>query len=184
MFKTRVTVLPVALAAAFAFLPGGALGRTSTRARTPTIIAKPASTMVNSMITLKGRGFTAQASIRLRECGQRSWLDPRVPCNAANEVSVVTGANGRFTRGARLKSAPKANRSKRSRSDAATSACPFRAKTPGRSNRRSGSPSPIRSLMAWCRLPQSRWVARCCRGAVGLGGMAGGSPAVGRAARR
>ena len=91
-----MTLALTVLAAAFALLATGALARTADRTKTPTITAKPDSAMVDSMITVKGRGFPRRTTIRLRECGQRSWLDPRVPCNVANEVSVMTGANGRF----------------------------------------------------------------------------------------
>ena len=62
--------------------------------------------MVDSMITVKGRGFPRRTTIRLRECGQRFWLDPRVPCNVANETSVTTGANGRFAAGFRVEVCP------------------------------------------------------------------------------
>ena len=96
MLNGRMTLATVAVAAVCVSMPAGALGRASARAKTPTITAKPASAMVNTSITLRGRGFPSRATVRLRECGRRFWLDPLAPCNLANEVSVTTGASGRF----------------------------------------------------------------------------------------
>ena len=96
MLNRRVTFATVALVAAVASLPAGALARTGARAKTPAITAKPASAMVNSRITLRGSGFPGHTTVRLRECGRQSWLDPQVPCNVDNETTVTTGAAGRF----------------------------------------------------------------------------------------
>jgi hypothetical protein len=96
MLKSRITFATIALTAAFASLPTGALARAGARTKTPTITARPASAMVDSKITLRGSGFPSHTTVRLRECGQRSWLDPQVPCNVENETSVTTGAGGRF----------------------------------------------------------------------------------------
>ncbi len=92
MSRSRMTLATIALAGACALPPAGA----AARAKMPTITAKPSSAMVNSRIKLRGRGFPSHTIIQLRECGQRSWLDPRLPCNTANELSLTTGANGSF----------------------------------------------------------------------------------------
>lgn len=97
MLERRITLATIAVTGACASVPGGALAGTSAPAKTRTITAKPGSAMVNTDVTLKGRGFQKRATIRLRECGRRSWLDPLVPCNGENEVSATTGAMGRFT---------------------------------------------------------------------------------------
>ncbi|GEM_PF-2249240 len=92
-----MTIATIAVTAACASLPAGALARPSAPGKTPTITAKPHSAMVNTEITLRGRGFPKHTTVRLRECGRRFWLDPQVPCNGENEVSATTGAMGRFT---------------------------------------------------------------------------------------
>ena len=97
MLDRPMTAATITLTAACAFLPAGALARSSPPSRTPTITAKPDSAMVNTDITLRGRGFPKHTTVRLRECGRLFWLDPQVPCNDENEVSATTGATGRFT---------------------------------------------------------------------------------------
>ncbi len=97
MIDHRMTLATIALTAACASVPAGALARPSAPSKTPTVTAKPDSAMVNTNIMLRGRGFPKHTTVRLRECGQRSWLDPNVPCNRENEVSVTIGAMGRFT---------------------------------------------------------------------------------------
>jgi hypothetical protein len=97
MIGHRMTLATVALTAACASVPAGAVARRPAPVKTPTITAKPRSAMVNTNITLRGRGFPKHTTVLLRECGRRSWLDPHVPCSEENEVSVTVGAMGRFT---------------------------------------------------------------------------------------
>ncbi|HME01487.1 MAG TPA: hypothetical protein VKG38_00470 [Solirubrobacteraceae bacterium] len=100
MLDRQITLATIAVCAACAAAPAGALGAVAHGAawtKTPTITAKPGSAMVNTDVALRGRGFPKRTAVRLRECGRPSWLDPRVPCNQENEVSVTTGAMGRFT---------------------------------------------------------------------------------------
>jgi hypothetical protein len=62
----------------------------------PKIRAKPHRLMINTDTTLKGKGFPANTTIQLRECGRTSWLAPENPCVEGDETSVVTDAKGRF----------------------------------------------------------------------------------------
>lgn len=62
----------------------------------PKIGAKPHSVMVDGSMTLKGRGFPANSTIQLRECGRTFWLAPENPCLESNATSVTTDAKGRF----------------------------------------------------------------------------------------
>jgi hypothetical protein len=97
MIDHRITLATIALTAVCAFVPAGAPARPLASSKPPTITAKPDSAMVNTNIKLRGRGFPHHTTVRLRECGRRFWLDPQVPCNRENELSVTTGATGRFS---------------------------------------------------------------------------------------
>jgi hypothetical protein len=92
----RRTVTAIVVTVAFLSLPAAVLGHTAAKVKTPKIVAKPTSAMINTNITLRGRGFPKNTTVQLRECGRRSWLNPNVPCNQGNELSVSTGAKGRF----------------------------------------------------------------------------------------
>lgn len=83
-----IIALVAALAAA---APAPAMG-----AAAPKIMAKPHKLMVNTTTTLKGRGFPANTTIQLRECGRTFWLAPDYPCLESNATSVLTDAKGRF----------------------------------------------------------------------------------------
>ncbi len=61
------------------------------------IKAHPRSVMVNTETTLKGRGFPANTTIQLEECGATFWLAPKNPCDTENAKTVETNAKGRFT---------------------------------------------------------------------------------------
>ncbi len=106
MLDRRIILATIATAAACASTPEAALARAPVRAKVPTITAKPASAMVNTNVTLRGRGFPSHATVRLRECGQPTWLDPVVPCSVGNEASVQTGAGGRFSTTFRVEVCP------------------------------------------------------------------------------
>jgi hypothetical protein len=69
----------------------------SSRAQAPKITAHPKSVMIRSSTTLTGRGFPANASIELRECGTAFWLAPAEPCSTGNAITVQADAKGRFT---------------------------------------------------------------------------------------
>jgi hypothetical protein len=62
----------------------------------PHIMAKPHKVMVNTTTLLKGKGFPANTTIQLRECGRTFWLAPEEPCLSGNATSVTTDARGRF----------------------------------------------------------------------------------------
>jgi hypothetical protein len=62
----------------------------------PSIKARPDNLMVGASTTLKGRGFPADSTVQLRECGRTFWIDPQDPCNTANGLSVQTDGKGRF----------------------------------------------------------------------------------------
>lgn len=49
------------------------------------------------VITLTGSGFAPNASYRVVECSQSSWIAPQNPCVAGNGIDVTTGADGGFT---------------------------------------------------------------------------------------
>jgi hypothetical protein len=92
----RRTIAATVLTIAFLALPATVLGHPRAKVKTPVIVAQPASAMINTNIKLRGRGFPKNTTVQLRECGRRSWQDPVVPCNRENEISVATGAKGRF----------------------------------------------------------------------------------------
>jgi hypothetical protein len=62
----------------------------------PTIKARPHKVMVSATTTLKGKGFPANSTIQLRECGKTFWLAPAEPCLTENATTVSTDAKGRF----------------------------------------------------------------------------------------
>jgi hypothetical protein len=96
MRGSRNVLAPLALAASAAAL--AATGPASAGASSPKISARPASVMVNATTTLSGRGFPANKTIQLRECGRAYWLAPAYPCLQENAASVKTDARGRFQR--------------------------------------------------------------------------------------
>jgi hypothetical protein len=77
----------------------GALFEASTgaaKARTPKIVAKPTSVMVNRPVKLRGSGFKPNATFTVEECGQTNWIAPQSPCASGNSVMVTTNAKGKF----------------------------------------------------------------------------------------
>jgi hypothetical protein len=94
MLDAKKVFLPAALAAsALAVAPGGTA---QASAGSPKIKARPHSVMVNATTSLKGKGFPANTTIQLRECGRTFWLSPAYPCLEDNGVSATTDAKGRF----------------------------------------------------------------------------------------
>jgi hypothetical protein len=65
----------------------------------PKIRAKPHSVMVNTETTLKGRGFPANTTITLEECGRTFWIAPEDPCLDEGAKTVTTDAKGKFQTG-------------------------------------------------------------------------------------
>ncbi len=65
-------------------------------ARPPQIKARPTNLMIDTETTLRGKGFPANSTIQIRECGRTSWLVPEDPCNTANTIAVHTDGKGRF----------------------------------------------------------------------------------------
>lgn len=92
MLAGRMTLATIAVAAACAAAPAGALARPPA----PTITAKPSSAMINTDVLLRGSGFASHTTLTLRECGRVFWLSPASPCDTTGEVSVKTGARGTF----------------------------------------------------------------------------------------
>ena len=80
-------------AAAVALVPVQSADAT---AKSPKITARPHAVMVDTETMLKGRGFAANSTIELRECGRTFWLAPQNPCLEGGK-SVTTDAKGRFT---------------------------------------------------------------------------------------
>ncbi len=76
-------------------------------------MAKPHNVMVNTATTLKGKGFPANTTIQLRECGKKSWLAPAFPCVEENAKSVLTNAKGRFETTFEVRFCPEAERAKK-----------------------------------------------------------------------
>jgi hypothetical protein len=64
--------------------------------RTPRIVARPASVMVNTKTELLGSGFRPHSRLTIWECSQRTWVVPLQVCNHKNAVHVRTSGAGRF----------------------------------------------------------------------------------------
>ena len=90
--RSRGTLLSCAVGAALvAAAPAYAMGEGG-----PKIKATPHKLMINTETTLRGKHFPANTTIRLLECGKRSWLAPSNPCLEGNAKEVTTDARGRF----------------------------------------------------------------------------------------
>ncbi len=75
-------------------------GVTSAEAATPAprIIARPNNAMVNTTISLAGRGFPPSTRLRIAECSMTTWVVvAQHPCRGSNTISVRTNGGGRFT---------------------------------------------------------------------------------------
>ncbi len=93
MLDSKVRLPAAVLTAMTMAALGGGVAQASEGA--PKINARPHSVMVNSNTTLKGRGFPANATLQLQECGFTSWLAPNDPC-LPDTVTVATDSRGRF----------------------------------------------------------------------------------------
>jgi hypothetical protein len=85
-FAVLVAAASVAVASVAAYATAG-----------PSIKAHPASAMVNTTISLRGRDFQPDATLLIVECGARRWVVMATPCDSNNTVSVATDQRGRFT---------------------------------------------------------------------------------------
>lgn len=65
-------------------------------ARVPSIVARPASVMVNTKTELSGSGFQPRSRLLIWECSARTWVVPLQVCNHRNAVHVTTDGLGRF----------------------------------------------------------------------------------------
>lgn len=79
--------------AAMALVATAAVARAS--GGSPKIHAEPHSVMVNSPTILKGKGFPANTTVELQECGVTAWMAPADPC-LQDGISVNTDRKGRF----------------------------------------------------------------------------------------
>ena len=77
--------------------PAGAETTPARRAH-PRIVATPNDVMVNTQITLAGKGFPPHTRLRIKECSSTTWLVvAQSPCDKANEIWVHTRKHGRFS---------------------------------------------------------------------------------------
>lgn len=75
-------------------------------AASPQITVSPREAMVGSSVKVRGRGFPAGAKLEILECGRTFWLDPNVPCDTANALTVTAGSRGSFTSSYRAEVCP------------------------------------------------------------------------------
>ena len=95
--STKPTVLALAgVACAAVLIAGPQTAQAHPRAHTGKLKVKPGDVMVNTIVTVTGKGFAPNSSVTLRECGRTSWLVPEEVCNTENAVTVQTGRGGRF----------------------------------------------------------------------------------------
>ena len=72
----------------------------------PQIKAHPRRVMVGSTVTLRGKGFPANQTIPLSECGRTFWIVPEQACNTENETTVKTNRKGAFKTSFRVEVCP------------------------------------------------------------------------------
>jgi len=99
-------VVATCIAATAILLAGAPLAQARTRAKPGKLKVKPGNVMVNTPVTVKGKGFTPRTLVTLHECGRTFWLVPEEPCNTGNVVSVQTSARGTFTTSMRAEVCP------------------------------------------------------------------------------
>jgi hypothetical protein len=92
----KPTVAVAGLACVAAFAAGPQLAQARRQANPGMLKVKPDNVMVNTTVTVKGKGLPPKSSVTLRECGRTFWIVPEEPCNTGNEVSVKTSARGSF----------------------------------------------------------------------------------------
>src|SRR5260370_20580964 len=97
----------LAFAATLAPIATAQAGTSSSKIR-----AKPHSVMVNTETTLKGKGFPANTTITLEECGRTFWLAPEDPCLDEGAKTATTYAKGKFHTGSPVRLCPEAEATK------------------------------------------------------------------------
>jgi len=78
---------------------GLATGATASGATLPpvaTVRAAPDSVMVNTTVTVVGKGFARHTTVALVECPVASWVVTGDPCDTTNSVTVRTNGHGSF----------------------------------------------------------------------------------------
>ncbi len=95
--STKPTVLALAgLSCAATLIAGPQIAQAHPRAQAGKLRVKPGDVMVNTTVTVTGKGFARNSSVVLRECGRTSWLVPEEVCNTENAITVQTGRHGHF----------------------------------------------------------------------------------------
>jgi hypothetical protein len=104
----KPTILTVAcLVSATALLAGAPLAQARPRATPAKLKVKPGDVMVNTSVTVKGKGFAPKSLVTLSECGRTFWLVPEELCNTDNAVTVLTTARGSFVTSMKAQVCPK-----------------------------------------------------------------------------
>ena len=106
MTRKPTVVALTCLACGAALLAGSPLAEADGKAKPGKLKVKPHDVMVNTSVTVKGKGFAPKTLVTLRECGRTFWLVPEEPCNTGNVVSVQTSARGSFTTSMRAEVCP------------------------------------------------------------------------------
>ena len=86
-----------------------ALALPSLAATSPHITATPHNVMVNTTISLSGRGFPAHKRLTIAECSSTGWVVVQNPCDTDNTIVVHTNRHGRFTADFHVELCPRAN---------------------------------------------------------------------------
>lgn len=121
--STKPTVLALAgVACAAVLIAGPQTALAHPRAHTGKLKVKPGDVMVNTIVTVTGKGFAPNSSVTLRECGRTSWLVPKKCATPKTGSRFRPAAAGALPPSSRLRCVPK-ERGKRCRPNArATSA--------------------------------------------------------------
>ena len=103
----KPTIATVACLASIAMLLAGAsLAQAHPRPRHGRLKVKPRDVMVNTSVTVTGKGFTPRSQVTLTECRRTFWIQPEDPCNTGNAVTVEASARGSFSTAIRAEVCP------------------------------------------------------------------------------
>jgi hypothetical protein len=72
----------------------------------PTVTVNPNNVMVNTDTHVVGRNFSAGQTLTLVECGKKSWIVPKNPCDSDNTVTVTTNGKGNFQTDMKVEACP------------------------------------------------------------------------------
>ena len=72
----------------------------------PTIKINPDNVMVNTDTQVVGQHFSAGQTLTLVECGKKSWVVPKNPCDSDNTVTVATNTKGAFKTAMKVEDCP------------------------------------------------------------------------------